>query len=161
MAPQATGTTTYVYESGSGQNISIYGSSGEYDSTYIALDHRGYIYAEQSGNYTFSSTYVDDMLLFWAGPIAYSGWNGDNYDAWQYFPVTASATYTMELLSGQYFPIRLLYVNAETNSDLSITITAPDGTEIISSNSTGSPYIVQSSCDTTSAPPYPPFGQES
>lgn len=161
MAPSYNSTTTYIYESANGEsNISIYGSSQTFKSTYFALNHRGYIYAEVSGAYTFNSSYVDDILFFWYNSSAYSGWDESNAGVVQWCGREENATYSVNLLSGQYYPIRLVYANAETNSYESITITAPDGTVLLGPDTTGTPNIVGYSCDGTSAPMYPPFGQE-
>ncbi|KAJ5921025.1 hypothetical protein N7466_009351 [Penicillium verhagenii] len=160
MTPSYTSTTTYLFLDSTGStDISIYGSTETFETTYIALNHRGYIYAEVSGNYVFNSPSVDDIIFFWGGPKAFSGWDESNADATDYYCGPA-ATFTAPLLSGQYYPFRIVYANAQTNSLENITITAPDGTVILGSSTTGSPYIVQYSCDGTSAPPFPAFGQE-
>ncbi|KAJ5807814.1 hypothetical protein N7474_009083 [Penicillium riverlandense] len=159
--PPYTSTTSYIFlESDGSTYISIYGSTTEFETQYIALNHRGYIYAEVSGDYTFTSPGVDDIIFFWSGPKAVSGWTESNADATNYY-CGPGASFNMPLLSGQYYPFRIVYANAETNSFENITITAPDGTVILGATSPASPYIVQYSCDGTSAPPFPAFGDES
>jgi hypothetical protein len=159
-APSYISTTTYITLSGDGSDyISIYGSTQTFNPEYFALNHRGYIYAELTGNYTFTSLYVDDIDFFWGGPKAFSGWTESNADATA-TSCSPQVTFTMQLLSGQYYPIRYVYANAQTALSENITITAPDGTIILGPTSAGSPYIVQYSCDGTSAPPFPAFGME-
>lgn len=161
MSPSYTSTTPYIFLDSTGAtDVSIYSSTQTFDVTYIALNHRGYIYAEISGDYTFTSSEADDLLFFWSGPKAFSGWTESNADATDYY-CGPGATFTVSLLAGQYYPFRIVYVNAESNAYENITITAPDGTVILGATSKGSPYIVQYSCDGTSAPPFPAFGHES
>ncbi|KAJ5548525.1 hypothetical protein N7513_005759 [Penicillium frequentans] len=161
MTPYYNSATTYLFlESTGSSDISIYGSTKTFDTTYVALNHRGYIYAAVSGDYTFTSPSVDDIIFFWGGPKAFSGWTESNADATDYY-CGPEATFTVPLLSGQYYPFRIVYANAQTNSLENITITSPDGTVILGSATAGSPYIVQYSCDGILAPPFPAFGQES
>lgn len=65
-----------------------------------------------------------------------------------------------ELEQGQYYALRIVYANAQTNAAERMSITAPDGTVILGVDSVANPYVVQYSCDGVTAPPYPPFGQE-
>ncbi|KAJ4859343.1 GLEYA domain-containing protein [Trichoderma breve] len=58
---------------------SVYGSPPLSESDF-ALNHRGYIYARQTGTYTFTLNLVDDAAYIWIGPEACSGWTGDNAD---------------------------------------------------------------------------------
>lgn len=46
--------------------ISVYGSP-KFSSDYFALDHRAYLYAPQTGSYTFTSTKPDDIVYIWLG----------------------------------------------------------------------------------------------
>ncbi|KAJ5613347.1 hypothetical protein N7510_006541 [Penicillium lagena] len=159
--PDATGTTVYVAESGTsyGPTIDIYGTQQTFD--YFALNQRGYIYAETTGTYVFTITNIDEVAYSWDNTTAYSGWDESNFEAYtsDNSPTTGNI-YSMDLLSGQYFPIRIVSANAQGASNLQISITAPDGSVILGPNSSASPYIVQYSCDGTSAPLYPPFGSE-
>jgi hypothetical protein len=158
MTPSYTSTTSYIFLDTDGNtDVSIYGSTQTFDVTYTALNHRGYIYAEVTGDYTYTSPEADDILFFWGGPKAVSGWNESNADATDYY-CGPGTTFTASLLSGQYYPFRIVYANAEAVALENITITAPDGTVILGATSVGSPYIVQYSCDGTSAPPFPAFG---
>lgn len=156
-------TTTYMTLSANGQPIQIYGSPGTFNSTYFALNHRGYIHALQGGNYTFTSHHSDEIILYWIGPKAYSGWtrpNADLVDA--VFSPTSGAliSFTKELQQGQYYALRIVYANAQTGCAETVSVIAPDGTVILGASSVPNPYIIQYSCSATEAPPYPPFGQE-
>ncbi|KAJ5806949.1 hypothetical protein N7474_010541 [Penicillium riverlandense] len=161
IIPSYTSTTPYIFLNATGDtDVSIYGSTQTFDLIDIALNHRGYIYAEVSGDYTYTSSNADDIIFFWSGPKAFSGWTESNADATNEY-CQPDSTFTMSLLSGQYYPFRIVYANSQLDAVENITITAPDGTVILGATSTGSPYIVQYSCDGTSAPPFPAFGDES
>lgn len=140
--------------------ISIYGQP-PMRTDFFAINHRGYLFARQSGEYTFYTPATDEITLFWIGGKAYSGFERDNADIDQQYIGSGGIpiTFKVTLSVGQYYPIRILYANAQGYSALSFTVVAPDGTTIVSSNSDPSPYLVQFSCDGT-APPFPPFGQE-
>jgi hypothetical protein len=66
-------------------------------------------------------------------------------------PVTLSAA--------QWLPIRIMWANGGGPGIFSISIMAPDGTELIGPDLTSSPYLVQYSCDGTS-PQYPAWNSE-
>lgn len=160
--PTYTSTTTYMTLSGTGAfPIQIYGSPGTFTSDYFALNHRGYIHALQGGQYTFTSDHSDEIVLYWIGPKAYTGWtraNADLEDA-VFSPTSGQLiSFTMELQEGQYYALRVVFANAQTGSNEAMSVTAPDGTVILGPNSVPNPYIVQFSCN--AAPPYLPFGQE-
>lgn len=164
LTPTYINTTTYMTLSGTGAfPIQIYGSPGTFTSDYFALNHRGYIHALQGGQYTFTSDHSDEIVLYWIGPKAYSGWtraNADLEDA-VFSPTSGQLiSFTMELQEGQYYPLRIIFANAQTGSNEAMSVTAPDGTVILGPNSVPNPYIVQYSCNGAEAPAYQPFGQE-
>jgi hypothetical protein len=160
--PQYNSTTSYIslpYTDGNSY-ISIYGSS-KFTSWFFALNHRGYIYSELAGVYTFQSTAADDAVFFWGGPHAYSGWNKSNADAVDAINYDdPSRTFNVTLPAGIYYPFRITYANAATALLENISITAPDGNVIIGANSVPSPWVVQYSCDGILGPKFPAFGQE-
>lgn len=164
LAPTYTSTTTYMTLSGTGAvPIHIYGSPGTFTPDYFALNHRGYIYALQGGQYTFTSLHADEIVLYWIGPKAYSGWtraDADLEDAYYSSTSGQLISFTKELQEGQYYALRVVFANAQIGSNEAISVTAPDGTVILGPNSVPNPYIVQYSCNGAEAPPYPPFGQE-
>ncbi|KAH0387173.1 hypothetical protein E4T50_15899 [Aureobasidium sp. EXF-12298] len=148
-----------LYESDVGQ-ISIYGSTQTFESDYFTLNHVGYIFAQTSGTYTFTLTQPDDIALLWLGSNAYSGWTRDNADATAVIFGNPSASATVDLVQGQYLPFRVVFGQAQGAVSFYLTLTAPDGTVILNSDTSNSPFLVQFSCDGTSAPAFPAFGSE-
>lgn len=141
--------------------ISIYGSSETFQSDYFTLNHVGYLYAEVSGSYTFTFSNVDDIALLWFGSTAYSGWTRDNADMIATDDENdAGATMTYTLTEEEYLPFRIVFGQAQGPVDFYFTVAAPDGTIILDSDTENSPYLVQYSCDGTTAPAFPAFGSE-
>ncbi len=139
---------------------SIYGSPPLPESDFV-LNHHGYIYARQTGTYTFTLNLVDDAAYIWLGPEAYSGWTGDNADLKAvYNNGPATGTFTADLLEGQYYPFRIVYGQGPRIAEFDIEVSAPDGTTFLSSDTTGSPYLVRFSCDRATAPRFSSFGFE-
>lgn len=159
--PDYESTTTYVNFDFEYEDSTIYGSStiwSTYD--YWVLDHKGYIYAEISGAYTFQVQNTDDEIYFWIGPNAYSGWTAANADLYSSLGGPGE-TVTFELVEGNYYPIRIAYGNTGGGPAIEdLSITAPDGTVILGSSTAGSPYVVQYSCDGTTAPQFSAWGSE-
>jgi len=148
-----------LYADNVGQ-ISIYGSTQTFESDYFTLNHVGYIFAQTSGTYTFALTQPDDIALLWLDQNAYSGWTRDNADAIAVIHGNPSASATVDLVQGQYLPFRIVFGQAQGAVSFYLSVTAPDGTVILNSNTPGSPFLVQYSCDGTSAPAFPAFGSE-
>ncbi|KAL7929703.1 GLEYA domain-containing protein [Trichoderma chlorosporum] len=139
---------------------SVYGSPPLPESDFV-LNHRGYIYARETGTYTFSLNLVDDAAFIWVGPKAYSGWTAANADAQAvYNDGPASGTFTINLQEGRYYAFRIFYGQGPRIAEFDITVTAPDGTTFLSSDTSGSPYLVRFSCDRSAAPRFSSFGFE-
>jgi GLEYA domain len=139
--------------------MSIYGSP-IVDPGFLIVNHRGFLFAPQSGTYTFQFGLTDDIALLWVGLVAYSGWNRTNA-AMVAVNSVPGATVAVPLIAGTYTPIRVVYGNAPGFASFVFSITAPNGTVLLSSeNNPGSTFVFQFSCDGTSAPPFPPFGSE-
>ncbi|EHK24204.1 uncharacterized protein TRIVIDRAFT_61010 [Trichoderma virens Gv29-8] len=139
---------------------SIYGSPPLPESDFV-LNHRGYIYARETGTYTFTLNLVDDAAFIWVGAAAYSGWTAANADAKAvYDNGPATGTYTVNLQEGQYYPFRIFYGQGPRIAEFDITVSAPDGTTFLSSSTSGSPYLVRFSCDRSTAPRFSAFGFE-
>jgi hypothetical protein len=157
------GTTTEIDIHGDGSALTLYGKSEPYP-TFFAVNHRGYLLAPSSGTYTFSATGADEIIIFWIGPDAYSGWtrdNADGVDAINDCGRTVPFSFSIDLVGGVYYPIRVVYADAQGFvTSGTVALTAPDGTILLGGGTGPSPWIVQFSCDGTSAPSYPPFGQE-
>lgn len=139
--------------------FSIYGSQ-PVSTNYFVLNHRGYVYAQQPGTYTFEASQVDDSVYIWVGPVAYSGWNGPNANLFVTIGQGGTGSYSIDLTEGQYYALRIVFAQAQGPASFSLQVTAPDGSVFLSDSSTASPYLVQYSCDGTTAPKYPAFGQE-
>jgi hypothetical protein len=156
---QYSGTTPSM---GFGSSTPIYGNAPA-DPGYTVVNHRAYIFAQQSGDYTFRLPFVDDISLLWVGPAAYSGFTRANANIIQSYvsgaqaPVTYSATFE----EGKYYPMRVIWANGGGAGGLSFELKGPDGKVIIGADTTEpSPFLVQYSCDETTAPRFPPFGSE-
>ncbi|KAH8678509.1 GLEYA domain-containing protein [Xylariales sp. PMI_506] len=161
--PNFTGVTTTAggIDTSSGGDITVYGTSTEFSSDYFVLDHRGYLFAALNGTYTITVSSVDDAAFFWLGPDAYSGWTRANADAsitYNGGPGRGSAS--IDLVEGEYLPIRIMFVQAQGSAVFQVAIASPDGTVFLSSTTEDSPYLIQYSCDGVTAPTYAPWGQE-
>ncbi|KAK6500071.1 hypothetical protein TWF481_010429 [Arthrobotrys musiformis] len=160
-APNVLNGTTTKLGIVDGTNL-IYGQSVP-KMDYTAINHRGYIYARQSGSYTFNAPATDDITFVWVGASAYSGFTRANANIEQgYISSGAPAKdYTVSLTAGNYYPIRIIWGNGQQNAQFDFTVTAPDGEVIISRDTAvASPYLVSHSCDGTTAPAFAAFGQE-
>jgi hypothetical protein len=119
------------------------------DLTFITVDHVGYLYARQSGTYTFKSSNPDDITILWIGTVAKTGWTRENALLVHQYSAGFTASATMSLKAGEYYPVRFLYANAQQDAELHFDITAPDGTTVLPTRD-----IVQFSCDRTTALPF-------
>jgi hypothetical protein len=162
--PNYNGTTTKVggINEPADAEVNLYGTSENVPSTYFVLNHRGYIFAQVDGDYTFTTSQVDDITYLYLGDAAYRGYSLNNYNAEAYCcsaPAnSASATYTLK--TGQYLPFRVVFGQQGGPVVFSFSVTAPDGTTILDANTQNSDFIVQYSCDGTTAPAFPAWGQE-
>jgi hypothetical protein len=98
--------------------------------------------------------------MMWIGDTAYRGWTRGNANVLNYYGSGATQTYQMDLVEGEHYALRIMFGQAQGGAVFAASITAPDGTVILDSNSSASPYLVQYSCDRTSAPTYAAFGSE-
>lgn len=186
VTPDYDSTTTEVggISEPAGSYVPIYGSAQDYPASYFVLNHRGYvgialieirnrmndfsltrllqIFAQVTGTYTFTTSNADDIVFLYLGQNAYKGYTRDNADATavccSYPGNTASAT--IALVQGQYMPFRIVFGQQGGPVIFSLSVTAPDGTVILDSNTQNSPFVVQYSCDGTSAPAFAPWAQE-
>jgi hypothetical protein len=158
-------TTTHLgYSVASGGHSQVYGKGPVFPASNITINHRGYLYAKESGNYTFSAPSVDDILLLWLGAHAYNDYTRSNADLVQNYinprDGSSATTYTVYLKANTYTAFRFMFANAQGKGDYALRLTAPDGSAIIDGTTTQqSPYLVKYSCD-CSAPPFPAFGND-
>jgi len=147
---------------GKTKTVGIMDTTHIYDSTrtngeYVTVNHRGYLFTKQAGEYSFSLPPGDDIALFWVGSQAYSGYTRANAKTIQSYSLPNDAVYKQTFQQGEYVPIRIIYANAAGAASFRAEIKAPDGTAIIAS---GAPYLAQYSCDYVTAPKFPPYGSE-
>ncbi|ETS86342.1 hypothetical protein PFICI_00170 [Pestalotiopsis fici W106-1] len=143
-----------------GTELSVYGSSRTFYSDFFALNHKGYLFAVLSGIYTFNASRVDDIFFLWLGPKAYSGWTRANADLVVPIYNPGSGSTSIDLVEGQYLPLRIMFGQGAYPAEFQISVTAPDGTVFLTSDTENSPYIVQYSCDGVTAPPFASWGSE-
>lgn len=164
--PELTGVTnTYHYSTADYPNDGgypegpqlLYGE-GPIPTDEVAVDHRGYFIADQTGTYSFAPGYIDDYFYLWIGETAYSGWDASNADISDPDCCIVPTAYTTYLTTGVY-PIRFMWINQGGPGAYSITITAPDGTVLESPNMASSNYLV-TDCVAAGAIPYEPYGSE-
>lgn len=119
------------------------------------------IFAQVPGKYVFTISNPDDIVFLYLGDKAVSGWARNNANAvascCSSYPTWASTSYTLE--AGDYLPFRIVFGQQGGPVKFAFSITAPDGTVILDSNTSESDFVVQYSCDGTSAPAFAPFGQ--
>ncbi|OBT97079.1 hypothetical protein VE01_04777 [Pseudogymnoascus verrucosus] len=118
---------------------------------YVAVNHRGYLYAHQDGEYSFTAPIADNLSLLWLAPNAYSGYTRANANLEAtYTPVgSAPLEYKVTLVKGKYYPIRFSWDNSGGAGYYELKIKAPDGTLIVDGTTTISPYLVKFGCRDT------------
>ena len=101
----------------------------ENSPTYLfSIEIFGYFRATVSGTYTFSLS-SDDGSYLWIGTNALVGYTLSNFNIGTPAPNTA-ATYSVTLLTGTYYPIRIHYTkNNSRNANLTFSFTPPGGTQ--------------------------------
>ena len=158
MAPEYSGNTKNF---GFPNTQNIYAQAPK-TPDYVTVNHRGYIFAEQSGEYTFTFPSIDNIALLWVGTTAYYDYTRSNANLEQLYvaaggqPVQYKATFT----AGQYYPFRAMFGNGGGPGNFKLSIKGPDGKVILDDTTAVSPAIVQYSCDGVSAPKFPEFGAE-
>lgn len=122
---------------------------------FVSFEFRSFLYACQSGEYTFSSPSVDDIVLAWFGNKACGGdgdWTEKNYDFESNYPASKAKNFKVTLKQGDYYPVRVLYANDGGPASLSVKITGPNG-EVLDGNS-----FVPEPCDGSNK--FTDFGEE-
>ena len=126
---------------------------------------RGYIVPEVSGTYILQVSNVDDIVLFWYGDNAYSGWTRDNANVdVAYNDVTATfgkVQFNFQLTAGEYTPIRLMYANGGYGGSFRIQLLDPSSTVIFGPEVEDNENVVQYGCSPADdAPAFPAYGAE-
>ena len=157
IKPLATGTTKVV---GFSQTDNIYGYKPS-KPDYVIVIHRGYLFIPQTGVYTFMAPIPDDFLAIWVGPQPLSGYDREsaNIIAIVGNPKTGKPSpYKATFNQGDQVPLWITYANGGGPGNFKFSITAPDGTTIVSEDFTKeSPFLLQYSCDNESAPKFGPW----
>lgn len=169
VRPLYVNTTPYVGGLYGQQNVQvpsgpIYGSSVNLKLDYFALNHHAYLYACEAGTYRITIPYANDAVYLWSGAKAYSGWTDNNADTRARYNqpdhIAGHATFNVDIPANTYVPIRFVYGQAQYGGGFTFNVTTPSGQVIVSNKAEFSPYVVRYSCDGTTAPKFPPFGNE-
>lgn len=169
--PTATGLVNYLqvpFIDRNTANPQIYGNTiPRNGADQTVVNHRGYLFAKISGTYAFQFETADDIALLWVGSNAYGPtYARSNANIQQLYNGAAASydqqkyTYTLNMTQGQYMPIRIMWANAGYDAAFLLQIYAPDGELITNGTNSNSPYLVQFSCDGTTAPKYKTWGAE-
>ena len=152
----------YSYTGTASVDTTIYGNPNKFKTDYFVVNHRGYLFARQSGVYNFMSKSPDDISMVWIGPNAYSGYSNATGNWILRLPYGQGNTVAKaNLTQGQYYPLRVIYANAQQAAGLHFEVYAPDGSAVIDSDGTADAnYLVQYTCDNTTAPRYSAWGKE-
>lgn len=150
--------------SGASGNVSYYAGTFTYSCFQFSLNSRGYVWIHTTGVWTFTITGADDAVILWAGQYAQQGWTKPNANislAFSYKTGAPGTSFSVSLTQGTYLPIRLVSCQASGGAGYYFSIADPNGITLVDSNTAASPYVVQYSCDGTSAPKYAYlFGKE-
>ena len=162
--PDFSATTTKVggINEPAGSQITLYDTSKTVPANYFVLNHRGYIFAEMNGEYTFTTSDVDDITYLYLGDAALKGYDRTNYAAKLVCcdPSLTSASATYALKTGDYLPFRVVFGQQGGPVAFTFSVTAPDGSVVLDAGTQGSEFVVQYSCDGDAAPKFPAWGQE-
>lgn len=140
-----------------------YGYSGPCEQ--FTLNIRGWFRAPSTGRYTVQlPDGIDDQVFVWVGANAYTGYDATNYlfaDKLVNAQAQPGTSAFVNVQEGEYVPFRFIYLQDTGPYFFAITVIAPDGTIVVDNATPLHPGVIQYSCDETSAPRFPPFGQES
>ncbi|QGI93631.1 hypothetical protein CEK26_006700 [Fusarium fujikuroi] len=138
-------------------SFAIYDGSPSQLWQYKAVNHRAFLYAPETGDYTVTIPNSDEITLIWFGEKAIEGWTRANADLEQDYPGGTSKTFTIHLTAGTYTPFRLLWANAQGDLNFIAEVQAPDGKVIVNGDGSDNKYFVRFACD-ESTPSFPDFG---
>ncbi|KAM9917645.1 hypothetical protein OXX59_009198, partial [Metschnikowia pulcherrima] len=145
-------TAANFFKSGNGKLTEQYDYVYNYYVSYtnFAAELNGYFLATQSGQYTFSF-YGDDstsLTIGSAGSCCGIFTDIVNGSA-AVISAGKSASFSVQLQKGLYYPMQLLYLNFRGDASISVSYTQPDGTTV--SELGGSVYQISSpeNCYTT------------
>ncbi|RBR11919.1 uncharacterized protein FIESC28_08804 [Fusarium coffeatum] len=136
--------------------FTIYEGSPEQMWQYKAVDHRGFLFAPETGTYKVTVPNSDEITLVWFGNKAISGWTRENADLEQDYPGGTSRSFEVDLEEGTYTPFRLLWANAQGELNFIAEVQAPGGQVIVNGDGADNAYLVRYACDGTT-PEFPDY----
>ncbi|KAJ4011825.1 hypothetical protein NW752_004225 [Fusarium irregulare] len=136
--------------------FTIYEGSPEQMWQYKAVDHRGFLFAPETGTYKVTVPNSDEITLVWFGNKAISGWTRQNADLEQDYPGGTSKSFEVDLEEGTYTPFRLLWANAQGELNFIAEVQAPGGQVIVNGDGADNAYLVRYACD-GSTPEFPGY----
>jgi hypothetical protein len=138
------------------QPFTIYEGSPNQKFQYKAVNHRGFLYAPETGTYEVTIPNSDEITLVWFGDKALTSWTRENADLEQDYPGGTSKTFEIELEAGTYTPFRLLWANAQGELNFIAEVKAPGGKVIVNGDGGDNKYFVRYDCD-GNTPTFPEF----
>ncbi|KAJ2967992.1 hypothetical protein NQ176_g9398 [Zarea fungicola] len=127
QTPLETGVTNTIYLKTGADNATF---------NHAAIKFQTFLYACQSGIYTFTSSSTDDATLMWFGEEKLESPTRRNTDIAQFwYGDNTPKTVQKSIEAGTYYPILILWGNTEGAGFLNLQIFAPDGTELTGSSS--------------------------
>lgn len=121
--------------------------------TFFAIDYIGYVYAYQSGSFTFTLDVPDDHAFLWLEEKAFSAWDLSNTDINIQEADTDPKSFSYNATQGEYIPYRIHYGQRVRPYTFAAGLVGPDGAILMGNTTETSPYLVHySSCDCTPSP---------
>jgi hypothetical protein len=131
---EAMGTTTRLGVASSNSKDGVYGHTAS-NGGYIVVNHRGYLWAREAGEYTFELPVTDDLTLLWLGDTAVRGYTRANANIVQWLGLKR-VVYRATLDEGKYYPLRVMWANGGRPGKFAMRVLAPDGGVIVSNDTT-------------------------
>lgn len=126
-----------------GSNVTLYSGAPSRSVEQLAIVHSGFLYARQAGNYTFTITAADDVVMGWIGSNAYTSYSSRNVDliAANHGISSTVKTVSKTLTAGQLLPFKVLWANDANNGNLGFTIQGPNSTLLSSASGSAKDII--------------------
>ncbi|KAK6538447.1 hypothetical protein TWF694_010032 [Orbilia ellipsospora] len=142
--PYGVKVVDYLGYSTIGNSSAVYGFALP-SGMYFALNYRGYFHAPIGATYRFNLSIADDVVGYWLGDLAYSGWELSNSNGTAYWSIEPHSTYTdVYLEAGEYLPIRIILENSNGENLYAFYVTS--GNETYVDYGVPSPYLVRTKC---------------
>ncbi|CAN8104374.1 unnamed protein product [Discula destructiva] len=121
---------------------------------YWSFMHRGFVYATQTGVYTFTvPAPIDDRMLVWIGnqAIVRENWNVGNAALVGVLSKGTPFSVSYPAVAGDFIPIRIHQYQVTGPWSFHFSITAPDGSVVLNGNQQSS-ALVQFGCGGATVP---------